>query len=78
MRRVLVAHQTVLAGAALPQCAGSESIAAALGAPQGPVVGTVEDFTALYPADFVRRYDTSTLSLTADTASQVAVLAYGK
>lgn len=42
VRRVLVAHQTVLAGAALPQCAGSESIAAALGAPQGPVVGTVE------------------------------------
>ena len=43
-----------------------------------PVIGPVEDFTSLYPADFVRRDDTSTLSLTADTASQVAVLAYGK
>ena len=43
-----------------------------------PVIGTAEDFTALYPAGFVRRYDTSTLTLTAETEPQVAVLAYGK
>ena len=43
-----------------------------------PVVGTVEDFTALYPADFVRRYDTATFQLLPDTAPQVAVLTYGK
>ena len=43
-----------------------------------PVIGTVEDFTSLYPPQQVHVYDTSTFSLTADTAPQVAVLAYGK
>ena len=43
VRRVLVAHQTVLAGKTPPACAGSESVAAAL-APgrEGPVIGMVE------------------------------------
>ena len=41
VRRVLVAHQTVLAGRSLPRCAGSESVAAELeGA--GVNIGTVE------------------------------------
>ena len=43
-----------------------------------PVICTVEDFTSLYPPQQVHVYDTSTFSLTADTAPQVAVLAYGK
>ena len=43
-----------------------------------PVIGTVEDFTALYPPQQVHAYGTSAFSLTADTPSQVAVLAYGK
>ena len=43
-----------------------------------PVIGTVEDFTSLYPPQQVHVYDTSTFSLTPDTTPQVAVLAYGK
>ena len=43
-----------------------------------PVIGTAEDFTALYPAGFVRHYDTAAFQLLPDTAPQVAVLAYGK
>ena len=43
-----------------------------------PVIGTVEDFTSLYPAQQIHVYDTSVFSLTPDTPPQVAVLAYGK
>ena len=43
-----------------------------------PVIGTAEDFAALYPAGFVRHYDTATFQLLPGTAPQVAVLAYGK
>lgn len=39
------------------------------------VLGTVEDFTRLYPRERVKAYDGSTLTLTADTPPQVAVLA---
>ena len=43
-----------------------------------PVVGTAEDFTDLYPAAFVRRYDTASFQLIPDAAPQIAVLTYGK
>lgn len=40
-----------------------------------PVLQTVEDFVSQYPAERVRRYETNTLTLTADMPEQVAVLA---
>lgn len=42
------------------------------------VLGTVEDFTGLFPADFVKRYDTDTIEITKDTPRQLAVLTYEK
>ena len=39
------------------------------------VLGTVEDFTKLYPREQVREYPVNTLTLTGDTPDQVAVLA---
>ena len=46
---------------------------------KGPVgfdnIGTLEDFTALFPADQVQTYDTNRLVLTPETPKQVAVLA---
>ena len=38
------------------------------------VLGTVEDFTRLYPQEQVKEYPTNTLTLTKDTPPQVAVL----
>ena len=38
------------------------------------VLGTVEDFTGLYPQDQVKQYPSNTLALTPDTPRQVAVL----
>lgn len=38
------------------------------------VLGTVEDFTGLYPPELVRAYPSNTLALTGDTPRQVAVL----
>ena len=43
-----------------------------------PVVAEADAFTALYPANVVRRYDSSTLTLTTDTPPQIAVLSFGK
>lgn len=42
------------------------------------VLGTVEDFTGLFPADFVKRYNTNTIEITKDTPCQLAVLTYEK
>lgn len=39
------------------------------------VLGTVEDFTGLYPREQVKEYPVNTLTLTQDTPPQVAVLA---
>ena len=39
------------------------------------VLGTVEDFTGLYPPERVKVYPSNTLTLTKDTPRQVAVLA---
>ncbi len=39
------------------------------------VLGTLEDFTGLYPEEQVREYPANTLTLTADMPRQVAVLA---
>lgn len=38
-------------------------------------LGTVEEFTDLFPKELVRQYDTNVLELTAETPQQVAVLA---
>lgn len=38
------------------------------------VIGTVDAFTALYPAELVRRYPTNVLTVEKDTPEQVAVL----
>ena len=37
-------------------------------------VGTLDEFTKLWPAEFVRRYESSSLTLMPDTAPQAAVL----
>lgn len=42
------------------------------------VLGTVEDFTSLYPKEQVKEYPSSVLTLTRDTPPQVAVLTLGK
>ena len=42
------------------------------------VLGTVDDFTNLFPNDAVRRYDTNSIEVTKDTPNQVAVLTYIK
>ncbi len=66
--------------------AGAKSVADAVGAPvvipmhyrRGSVgfdvLGTVEDFTALYPRELVQAYPGRTLTLTEGTPRQVAVL----
>lgn len=66
--------------------AGAKQAADAIGAGvvipmhyrKGPVgfdvLGTLEDFTGLYPPEQVRTYPVNTLTLTADTPRQVAVL----
>lgn len=42
------------------------------------VLGTVEDFTSLYPQEQVKEYPSSVLTLTRDTPPQVAVLTLAK
>ena len=42
------------------------------------VLGTVEDFTGLFPADFVKQYNTDTIEITKGTPRQLAVLTYEK
>ena len=66
--------------------AAAKAVADAIGASvvipmhyrKGPVgfdvLGTVEDFTRLYPQEQVKEYPTNTLTLTKDTPPQVAVL----
>ena len=70
--------------------AAAKSVADAIGASvvlpmhyrKGPVgfdvLGTVEDFTSLYPQEQVKEYPTNTLTLTKDTPPQVAVLSLSK
>ena len=70
--------------------AAAKAVADAIGASvvipmhyrKGPVgfdvLGTVEDFTRLYPQERVKEYPTNTLTLTKDTPPQVAVLTLSK
>ena len=68
----------------------AKAVAEAVGAPvvvpmhyrNGPVgfdvLGTVEDFTGLYPEEQVKAYPSNTLTLAKDTPRQVAVLSLAK
>lgn len=70
--------------------AEAKAVADAIGAPvvipmhyrRGPVgfdvLGTVEDFTGLYPREQVKEYPSNVLTLAKDTPAQVAVLALAK
>lgn len=70
--------------------AGAKAVADAIGAPVVipmhyrkdtvgfDVLGTVEDFTSLYPQKQVKKYPSSVLTVTRDTPPQVAVLTLAK